>query len=146
MTPIEAPRPPGSRNDLGERAEHEENGERGGDRRQRGPTMGESDERDQHHNSAGEGDREPLRNAQQIAALPGEREAERRDEGDRHQQRPGSEVEERRADRDLLAGQLLERERIERAEEDDRADGGQQQVVEHQRALARDRRETARPV
>ena len=52
-------------------------------------------------------------------------------------------VEERRADRNLLAGQRFERQRIERADEDGRAGGRQEQVVEHQRAFARDRREQA---
>ena len=54
---------------------------------------------------------------------------------------PKVSVEERRADRDLLAGQRFERERIERADEHGRAGGHQEQVVEHERAFARDRRE-----
>ncbi len=52
-------------------------------------------------------------------------------------------VEERSADRNLLTGQRLQRQRIKRSDEHRRARGGQQQIVEHQRALARDRREQA---
>ena len=58
-------------------------------------------------------------------------------------QRPEGRIEERRADRDLLAGQRLERERIERADEHRGAGGGEQEVVEDERAFARDRREQA---
>jgi hypothetical protein len=39
--------------------------------------------------------------------------------------------------------QSLQRQRIERADEDGRGAGRQQQIVEDQRALARDRREQA---
>ena len=54
---------------------------------------------------------------------------------------PKVEIEERRADRDPLAGQHFQRQRIQRSDEYRRAGGGEEQIVEHQRALARDRRE-----
>src|SRR4029077_15917564 len=47
------------------------------------------------------------------------------------------------ADRDLLAGQGFERERIERADKNRSARTGQKQIIEDKRALARDRREQA---
>ena len=93
---------------------------RRGDRRQNRAALDERDQRDQHDEAGDEGDGEPLRDAEQIAALPRQREAERHDEGERQQQHAGGQVEEGRADGDLLAGELLQRERIERAEEDDR--------------------------
>ena len=43
----------------------------------------------------------------------------------------------------FVAGQRFERERIEGADEDGRAGAGQKQIVEDQRAFARDRREQA---
>ena len=64
---------------------------------------------------------QPLRRAEKIAALPGEQRPERHREQQRHEQRAEGQVEERRADRNLLAGQRLERERIERADEHGRA-------------------------
>ena len=98
---------------------------------------------DRDERAGGEGDRQTLHDAEQVAALPGEREADRGREAGGQQKHAAGHIEERRADGDLLAGQLLERERIERAEEHRRAGRGQQEVVEHQRALARDRREQA---
>ena len=56
-------------------------------------------------------------------------------------QRAAGQIEEGRADGDLLAGQLLERERVEGAEQHGRAGGRQKQIVDDERALARDRRE-----
>ena len=88
-----------------------------------------------------EGGDQPLRHAEQIAALPGQQRPERH--GDQQRQRSAARrsVEERRADRNLVAGQRLERQRIERADEHRRAGRGEEQIVEHQRAFARDRRE-----
>ena len=87
---------------------------------------------------------QPLRRAEQIAALPGEQRPERhaRAAAARNSGAEGQ-VEERRADRDLVAGQRFQRQRIERADEHGRAGRGQEQIVEDQRALARDRREQA---
>ncbi len=45
------------------------------------------------------------------------------------------------SDRDFVAGQRLERERIERADEHRGAGRGEQEIVEHERALAADRGE-----
>ena len=52
-----------------------------------------------------------------------------------------SKIEEGRADGDLFAGQLLERERVERAEQNRRACGREQQIVDDESALARNRSE-----
>ena len=43
-----------------------------------GPAAHKREQRDEGDEAAGEGDAEPLGDAEQIAALPGEREAERR--------------------------------------------------------------------
>ena len=58
-----------------------------------------------------------LRDAKEIAALPGQQRAERHRDQKRHEQRREGRVEERRPDRNLLAGERFERERIERADE-----------------------------
>src|SRR5262249_54296322 len=80
---------------------------------------------------------------EKIAPLPAEQRPKRHDQQERHEQRTESRIEEGRADRDLLAGQRFERERIKRADENRRARAGQKQIIEDQRALARDRREQA---
>src|SRR5262245_36548682 len=83
------------------------------------------------------------RDAEQVAALPGQQRPERRRHQQRQEQQPEHQVEERSSDRDLVAGQRLERERIERAKEHAGAGADQEQIVEHERTLARDRREQA---
>ena len=95
-----------------------------------------------HRRNEGRGQK-TLRRAEKIAALPAEQRPERHYQQERHEQRTEGRVEEWRADRDLLAGQCFKRERIERADENGRARAGQKQIVEDQRALARDRREQA---
>ena len=86
---------------------------------------------------------QPLRRRRDVAALPCEQRPERHREQQRHQQRAEGQVEEGRADRNLVAGERLKRERIERADEHGCAGRGQEQIVEHKRAFARDRREQA---
>ena len=78
-----------------------------------------------------------------FAALPREREAERRGKAGGEQQHAAGEIEEGHADGDLLAGQLLERERVQGTEQYGRARGRQEQIVDDEGALARDRREQA---
>ena len=85
--------------------------------------------------------RQALGDAHEVAALPGQQRPERHRDEERGEQRPERRVEERRPDRNLLAGERLERQRIERADEHGGAGGGEEQVVEHQRAFARHRRE-----
>ena len=63
------------------------------------------------------GGEQALRGPEQIAALPGQERAERHRQQQRHHQRAEGEVEVGRADRDLGAGERLEHQRIERAEE-----------------------------
>ena len=84
-----------------------------------------------------------LRDPVEIAALPCQQGPERHRDQQRDEQRPEGEIEERRADRNLVAGERLEHQRIERADENGRAGGRQKQIVEHQRAFPRDRREQA---
>ena len=88
------------------------------------------------------GSGQALRDAVEIAALP--RQAAARTASPAAaaaNSGPKVRIEERRPDRNLRAGQRFERERIERADENGGAGGGQKQIVEHQRAFARDRRE-----
>src|SRR5262249_9635750 len=84
-----------------------------------------------------------LRDAEQVAALPGEQRTERNGDEERDEQRAEGGVEERRTDGDFLAGERFERQRIEGADEDRRARAHQEQIVEHQRTFARNRREQA---
>ncbi len=97
---------------------------------------------DRHSGNENRG-RQALRGAEQIAAFPAEQRPERHGQQQRHEQRAERGVEERRPDRNLGAGQRLQRQRIKRADEHRGAGAGQEQIVEDQRALARDRREQA---
>src|SRR5262249_61348018 len=80
---------------------------------------------------------------EQVATLPGKQRTKRHGDEQRNEQRGEGRVEERRADGNLLAGERLERERIERADKHGRASAHQEEIVEHQRAFARNRREQA---
>ncbi len=84
---------------------------------------------------------ETLRGAEKIAALPTEQRPEGQCQEQRDHQRHEGQVEERCADRNFVARQRFERERIERADEDGRHCGDEEEVVEDERALAADRRE-----
>src|SRR5204863_10213645 len=70
-----------------------------------------------------------------------EQRPERHDNEERQDERREGEIEERRPDRDLVAGQRLERERIERADEHRGARRGEQEIVEDEASLATDRGE-----
>ena len=76
-----------------------------------------------------------------IAAFPGQQLADRHQDKQRDEQRHKGQIEEGRTDRDFFARHGFERERIDRADENRGATGRQKQIVENERALARDRRE-----
>src|SRR5215831_20926000 len=84
---------------------------------------------------------EPLRHAQKVGPLPRQQRSERNGKQQRNKQRPEGRVEERRPDRDLVAGQRLERERIKRSDKDRGAGAQQEQIVQDQRSFPRNRRE-----
>ena len=69
------------------------------------------------HQRQARGGHQALRRRKDIAALPREQRAERHGDEQRHDQRHEGEIEEGRADRDLVAGHRFQRERIERADE-----------------------------
>src|ERR1700730_535148 len=86
---------------------------------------------------------EPLRDAGEIAAFPRQQLAKRHQDKQRDEQRYESQIEERRTDRDFFATHGFERQRIEGADENRGAAGGQKQIVEDDGALARDGGEEA---
>ena len=137
------PGTPDAHHDLDQRADDDEDCQARHDRGENRSAAKPGRADDRNNRAGSDRDRQSLDNSEQIAALPGEREADRHDRCCRKQQQPARHVEERRADGDFLARQLLQRERIERAEEHGRACRRQQQVVEHERALTRYRREEA---
>ena len=107
--------------DIGHRARHDKERKPDRERRQHRPPPSMAKITATAIAPIGGGADEPLRDAEQIAALPGQQRPERHRDQQRNEQRPEGRVEERRADRNLLAGQRLERERIERADEHRRA-------------------------
>src|ERR1700730_13486760 len=86
---------------------------------------------------------EPLRDAGEIAAFPRQQLAKRHQDKQRDKQWYESQIEERRTDRDFFATQGFECQRIEGAQENRGATGGQKQIVEDEGALTRDGREEA---
>src|SRR5215470_7724616 len=84
-----------------------------------------------------------LSDAEQVAALPGKQWTKRHGNEERNEQRAEGRIEERRADGNFLARERLEGEWIERADENGRASAHQEEIVEHQRTFARNRREQA---
>ena len=94
-------------------------------------------------NGGAEGEDQPLRRGTEVPALPGQHRPERHNDQERRDQRQEDQVEERRADRDAVAGQRLEHQRVEGADQHRPRRRGQEQVVEDQRALAADRRKDA---
>ncbi|MCY1300768.1 lipid kinase, YegS/Rv2252/BmrU family [compost metagenome] len=84
-----------------------------------------------------------LGDADEVTALPGEQWTERYREEQRQHQETEGHVEERRTDGDLVAGERLQHQRIKRAGQNRCGRRRQDQVVEDQRALARNRREDA---
>ncbi len=77
----------------------------------------------------------------QLGALPAEERADAERGEQRRADRHEGGVEEGRADRDLVAGQQVEEQRIERAQQHRGGQRAEQQVVQDQRALAADRLE-----
>jgi hypothetical protein len=128
---------------LRERAQHQEHRESDSEERQ--PSRaGEKRRRDNDRRKRqAECDHQALRGGIEIATLPGEHRPERHGEQQRHHQRREGEIEEGRADRDALAGECFEHERIERADKNGRAGGGQEEIVEDQRSLPGNGREYA---
>src|SRR5262249_49094115 len=103
-----------------------------------------------HGEDHGNGDRgdargadQTLSDAEQVAALPGKQRTKRHGDEEGNEQRGEGGVEERRADGNFLACERLEHERIERTDEHGGTSTHQEEVVEHQRAFARNRREQA---
>src|SRR6202030_3921397 len=68
-----------------------------------------------------------------------EQRPERHNDQEGGEQRPEGRIEERRPNRNLLAGDSLERERIERSDKHGGAGGREEQVVEDERPLPRHR-------
>ena len=77
----------------------------------------------------------------QLGALPAEERADAERGEQRRADRHEGGVEEGRADRDLVAGEQVEEQRIERAQQHRGGERAEQQVVQDQRALAADRLE-----
>ena len=93
--------------------------------------------------AAAEGKNEALRDGIEVAAFPGEKRTERHGSQKRHHQWSEGHVEERRADRDLVAGDSLDQQRVKRTDQNCRGGGRQKKIVEDQRAFPGDRVEQA---
>src|SRR5262249_33472600 len=107
----------GAFDQIGHRAGDDEGGEAKGERHQdRTAALGRESHRNGDHGERRRAEK-ALRNTEQVAALPGEQRPERRRHQERQEQQPEYQIEERRADRNLLAGHRVERERVERAVE-----------------------------
>src|SRR5215467_15645546 len=133
----------GALDQIGQRTRNDEDRKPKGKRDQDwSAAFGRERDRDPDHRQSRRAE-EPLRNAQKVAALPRQQRSERNGEQQRNEQRPEGRVEERRPDRDLVAGQRLERERIKRSDKDRGAGAQQEQIVQNQRSFPRNRREQA---
>ncbi len=75
-----------------------------------------------------------------VGTLPAEQRSERHEAEQRHEDRHKGVVEEGGPHRDLHAGQSIEQQRIERADENGGDSGGKQHVVHEQRGFAAQRR------
>ena len=93
------------------------------------------------HQRRRKGGGEPLRDAREIAAFPGQQLTNRHQDEQRNEQRHKGQIEEGRTDRDFFPGHGFERQRIQRADENRGATGRQEEIVEDERAFPRDRRE-----
>ncbi len=82
-----------------------------------------------------------LQGAGHVAALPCQHGAEPHDHEQRQHERQEGRVEIGRAHGDARAAERIEKQRIERAEQHGRRRDGEKQIIEDQRAFARDRRE-----
>ena len=131
----------GALDDVGDGARHDENREADAERRQHRTAVLQRECAGRHDRRQQRRRKQPLRGAEEVAALPAEQRPERHRQQQRHEQRAERRVEERRPDRNLVAGQRLERQRIERADEDGGAGRRQKQIVERR---ARPRAKSAR--
>src|ERR1019366_969005 len=80
-----------------------------------------------------EGQHQPLGSGLEVAALPRQQRAERDNQEQRDEQRDERQVEEWRANRDDGSRQRLQRQRVERADDDGGEGGGEKDVVEDER-------------
>ena len=125
----------GALGDIRHSASHDKNGDADSERRQHRSAMFERKRR-RNRNRRDHGSRQQtLRRAKQIAALPAEQRSERHHQHQRNEQRAECRIKERRPNRNLIAGQRFQRERIKRADENGGAGRGQEQIVEDQRTL-----------
>src|SRR4029078_11910364 len=76
--------------------------------------------------------------SKQSPPLPGEKRPERHGDNKRYDEGREGEIEEWRPDRNLVAGQYLERERIERAEKPCGTRSREQEIIEDEASLATD--------
>src|SRR5579871_1786234 len=133
----------GALDDVGHRPRHDKDRDADAERRQNRAAAADRKRAGQRHGRKHGGDDQALRGADEIAALPAQQRTERHCDRQRNEQRPERGIEKRRPDRDLVAGQRFQRQRIKRTDEYGGAGADQEQIVEDQRALARDRREQA---
>ena len=98
-----------------------------------------------HKQRRNAGRHQTLGGAEQIAALPGQQRTKGQRDQQRNKQRSEGEIEERRADRNLLARHHFQRQRIKRSDKDRRTGRRQQQIIENQRALPARSARTDRP-
>ena len=140
------PQDHGALGKIDQRAGHDEQRKPDAKRRQhRAAMLQGKGGRDCHCRNERRG-RQALHCAKKIAAFPAEKRPERHGQQQRHKQRAEGGVEERRPDGNLGAGQRFQRQRIKRANENRGAGAGQEQIIEDQRAFARDRCEQATPL
>ena len=130
------PQDHGALDEIGQRASHDEKRKADAKRRQHrtaalhGERGGDRDRGNKRRGS------QALRGAIEITALPSKQRPERHRQQQRQKQRRECRIEEWRANGNLGAGQRFERERIKRADQYGRAGGGQEQIVEDERAFA----------
>ena len=133
---------PHARGQLRQHARDHPAGERHAEHRAPRPAAARRDRR-RHGDGGDERDRKAREHGAGPGALPGHQRPYRHHQEERDHQRHEGRFEEGRADRDLLSGDGVEDQRIERANEDRGAADGQQQIVGQQRAFARERAERA---
>jgi hypothetical protein len=100
---------------IGDCAGHNEDGDARAERRQNWSALFERQCRGDGESGQYRRRQQPLRHAQQIAALPAEQRPKRDDNHQRNEQRNESRIDERRAYGNLCPSKRLERERIKRA-------------------------------
>ena len=86
---------------------------------------------------------EALQSRGKRRALPGHQRADSHRENERRGERQNGLIEERCADRELDSEEQVRERRVERADEHHGGDGTEEDIVQHQRALAAERRVNA---